>query len=320
MRERDWSADAAGELAVVVRAAFGVWRIGLGGERRAVSRTLEPTEQVLAVAVCGFEIVRQGAVAHRSMAALGVVTDRRLIFARKFPFRPARLDEVARWELRGATVEADASDRRVAVAAGAIRITMRHLIGRDAVDAMAVSLGVPTRDAPDETEASHGPLPPPEPPQPLGPGSRLRLVALAARGVYHLQQDDRVVARIVRPGDGAVRASRAGGGWRFRVRDVRGGWVGVAEDEGSGDQLASYRSGRILGGTLTLEGREHRLRRALSGAWRLRTGGTDVAVMRGEDPSAEVELAAGVTQVADPILLVVMVVWATWLEAELGSL
>jgi hypothetical protein len=107
-----------------------------------------------------------------------------LIFARKLPFRTARLDEVARWELRDATVEADASDRRVAVAAGELRITMRHLIGRDAVDAMAVSLGVPTRDAPDETEASHGPLPPPEPPQPLGPGSRLRLVALAARGVY----------------------------------------------------------------------------------------------------------------------------------------
>jgi hypothetical protein len=76
----------------------------------------------------------------------------------------------------------------------------------------------------------------------------------------------------------------------------------------------------MFGGTLTLEGREYRLRRALSGAWRLRTGGTDVAVMRGEDHSAEVELAAGITHVADPILLVVMIVWATWLEAELGSL
>ena len=82
MRERDWTAEAARELAAAVRASCGVWRIGLRGEQRAVSRALDPTERVQGVAVCGFEIVRQGTVAHRSMAALAVVTDRRLIFAR----------------------------------------------------------------------------------------------------------------------------------------------------------------------------------------------------------------------------------------------
>ena len=104
------------------------------------------------------------------------------------------------------------------------------------------------------------------------------------------------------------------------MRDVRGGWIGVAEEERSGQRAASNRAGMFWGGTLTLEGREHRLRRGISGAWRLRDGRTKLAVMRGAGPGDEIELAAGITHVTDPILLVVMIVWATWLEAEVGGM
>jgi hypothetical protein len=127
MRERNWTAEAAEQLAVAIRASLGVWRIAVRGEQRAVSRALEPTEQVLAVAGCSYEIVRHGVVARRSMGALVVVTDRRLLFATKFPLRPARVDEVTRPELRDATMEADASDRRVVVVADAIRIALRPM-------------------------------------------------------------------------------------------------------------------------------------------------------------------------------------------------
>lgn len=342
MRDRSLTAETVEQFAVATRASLGVWRFTVRGERRAISRTLEPTERVIAVAGGPYKIVRQGAVAGRSWGALMVVTDRRLLLVTQiFPLRPARLVEMTRGELRDGVVEIDADNSRVVLVADAIRITMRPLLGRDAVDTLASSLGRPYRAEPDVEEASderaagedasdkeagegheypHALRPPLEPAQLLGPRSRLQLEPLAQSGLYCLYQDDRAVASMHRLRHGMTLAARAGRRWRLLVRDARGGWIGVAEDLRTGELVASYRTAWFFGGTVTLEGREYRLRRRLGGAWRVREGGNDVAVLRDGYPRGDVELAAGVRQVADPLLLVVIIVWATELEGVGSSL
>lgn len=306
-------AEGRDQLSAAVQATLGATRFMARGEQRAIGRALEPTERVLAVSGCAFEIVRHGAVVCSSRGAFAVVTDRRLLFARKVPFRPARIDEVARTELRAAATEVDAGDRRVTVVGKDIRITLRHVMGRDAVDAMAAGIGAPTRVVPDRVVELDPALPVPQPAGPLRPGSQLKLVPHHERRAYCIEQEDRVVAVLMRGPDGTASASLADRELRFHVHSLRRGWIGVATDERSGEQLASYRPG--WGGTVTHEGESYRLRRGLTGNWRLKKGRTTLAAMRGGDPRGDLELAAGITDIADPMLLVVMIVWGGWLEA-----
>ena len=312
MREDRWTAEGRDQLSAAVEATLGATRLTVGAEMRAIGRALEPTERVLAVTVCSFEIVRHEAVACRSIGAFAVVTDRRLLFARKVPFRPARIDEVARTEWRDAETEVDASDRHLAVVARDLRVTMRNMLGQDAVEAMVLGIGATASVMPDDDPDTA--LPEPEPFTPLGPGSHVMLVPHPARGAYCLEQDDRVVALLMRSPDGTAFASLAGRALRLERRSEHRGWIGVAEDERTGERVASYRPAFGSGGTLTQEGRDHRLKRGLSGVWRLKTDGTEVAVMHGGDPRGDIQMAAGVADVADPVLLVVMIVWGRWLE------
>jgi hypothetical protein len=116
-------------------------------------------------------------VAHRSRAALAAVTERRMIFAsRRAPFRRGRLVEVWLAQIGDvASVEADVDERRLVLDAGATRITLQHITGRDAMGPIARSLGSkPDRETDRQVDGEE--VPTPVPAQRLAPGVTLELV------------------------------------------------------------------------------------------------------------------------------------------------